>query len=112
MEHRMRITVVRRGWYPDLAGQYLENPAVGPCGLVKEGDSFLVDEEGFATLRKDPKFCPAAWACLKEKVERGFRGEPLYRRDWSRDERKLLVSCDDGARPVTFLLERLDGDVE
>ena len=57
----VRITVLRREFYPDLAEEYLsEGASVGPCPLQKEGDMFLYS--GSAPRPERP--CLWAWIDL------------------------------------------------
>ena len=41
---RVKITVLRKEFYPDFADEYLtEGREAGPCGLLNVGDSFVFE---------------------------------------------------------------------
>ena len=40
---RCRLTVVRRMWVEDLQARYLDDPEAGPCPLLNQGQSWLID---------------------------------------------------------------------
>ena len=42
MKTKVKITVLKREYYQDLADKYLANPQKGPCARVEEGQTFLV----------------------------------------------------------------------
>ena len=42
---RVKITVLRKEFYPDFADEYLtEGREAGPCALLNVGDSFVFEE--------------------------------------------------------------------
>ncbi|MBE0635756.1 TIGR04076 family protein [Candidatus Bipolaricaulota bacterium] len=69
---------------------------VVPCEFFKTGQSFTVD----ATSEMPEGFCSSAWFDLRDKLAACLRDEdPLT---------PLIVCCQDGLRPVTFRIERLE----
>ena len=96
----VRITVKRITRYPDLMEAY-ENPLENACGMA-EGMCFL-SEGG----KMPPGFCAAAWETLGPFAEALARGEGDFYGGWMKDPRTALLSCNDGFRPVSFLLEAL-----
>lgn len=100
---RCRITVVRKACYPDLIAQY-ENPIQHPCDL-EEGQVFLANG-----WEKPAGFCQSAWDSLSPFVlALSHGGEGLYD-GWMKNPRSAMISCNDGFRPVSFLIEALEED--
>lgn len=55
---RVKITVLRKEFYPEYADEYLtQGQSVGPCPLLEVGDEFIF--EGSAKMPEG--FCPWAW---------------------------------------------------
>ena len=98
---RVKITVIRKASYPDLMEKY-ELPLENPC-CMEEGQSFLLEQ-----AEKPVGFCDAAWNTLKPFVEKLLQGEGHFYGEWMKDPYTALLSCDDGFRPVSFLLERVE----
>ena len=99
--NKVRITVMRVACYRDLMEQY-ENPIQHACDM-KEGQVFLADG-----WRKPAGFCDSAWDTLSPFVMTlAHGGENLYD-GWMKNPRSAMLSCNDGFRPVSFLLEALD----
>ena len=62
---RVKITVLRKEFYPDFADEYLtEGREAGPCALLNVGDSFVF--EGGAQMPEG--FCPWAWIDIYHSV--------------------------------------------
>jgi uncharacterized repeat protein (TIGR04076 family) len=95
-----RITVLRKACYPDLSAQY-ENPLEQPC-TVEEGQVFVS-----ANGQMPENFCESAWQSLRPFVEELARGGGHFYDGWMKDPYSALVSCNDGFRPVSFLVEAL-----
>ena len=97
----VRITVVRKADYRDLAEKY-ENPIEAPC-TMKEGQVFLADG-----CRKPEGFCDSAWESISPFVMAlAYGAQGLYD-GWMKNPRSAMISCNDGFRPVSFLIEALD----
>lgn len=101
MRRQVRITVLKKEFYPELADQYLtEGRAAGPCPILNEGDSFVY--EGGAVMPEG--FCPWAWITLYSKAaDLAARAENT----WYKPNVKIGC-CTDGVRPVVFLLEGVE----
>lgn len=98
---KVKITVLRRSVYPDLMEMY-ENPIEHACDM-RIGDVFV------ARGGKIPKgFCGNAWQCIEKYVKPLAEGGGNFHDGWMKDPYSALVSCDDGFRPVSFLLEAVD----
>lgn len=97
----VRITAVRRTEYRDLMEKY-ENPIEHACD-IREGDSFLsVDGE------KPDGFCDSAWESVEKFVRALAEGGGNFYDGWMKNPRSALISCNDGFRPVSFLLEAVE----
>ena len=102
---KCRITVVRRTEYPDLMARY-ENPLEQACGL-EIGQVFI--SNGW---EKPDGFCQSAWDTLSPFVLALSHGGKNFYGGWMKNPRSAMLSCNDGFRPVSFLVETLDEDVE
>lgn len=101
MRQQVRITVLKREFYPELADEYLtEGRAAGPCPILNEGDTFVY--EGGAVMPEG--FCPWAWIDLYGQVaDLAGRAE----NSWYRPNVRVSC-CTDGIRPVIFRMEGID----
>lgn len=97
---RVKITVLRKEFYPDLADAYLtDGQSVGPCSLLQAGDTFIY--EGSSVMPKG--FCPWAWIDIYRNVTTLAAGGTY--RPWSLRDGQTIACCTDGIRPVVFNLE-------
>ena len=97
----VRITALRRTEYPDLMALY-ENPMEHPCD-IKDGQVF-VSCEG----RCPDGLCPEAWESMRRFVEELAAGGGNFFDGWMKHPHTALISCNDGFRHVSFLLEADD----
>ena len=102
---KVRITVMRIARYDDLMAQY-ENPILHACGMA-EGQVFTAN--GWA---KPEGFCDSAWDTLSPFVMALAHGAENLYDGWMKNPRSAMISCNDGFRPVSFLLEALDEDAD
>ncbi len=98
---RVRITVMRIACYPDLMEQY-ENPIEHACDMTL-GQIFVA--EGW---QKPEGFCGSAWDSLSPFVLALAHGGENFYDDWMKNPKSAMISCSDGFRPVSFLLEALE----
>ena len=97
----VRITVMRRARYDDLIAAY-EAYEPDPCQLA-EGQAFVSRDAG-----QPEGLCDSAWETLRPFVEalaRGEEGPRGFFDGWMKDPASAMVSCNDGFRPVSFLVE-------
>ncbi len=98
---KVRITVVKKARYDDLIEKY-ENPIKHACDL-KEGDIFV--SENYC---KPNGFCDSAWESISPFVlTLSCGGEDIYD-GWMKNKKSAMISCNDGFRPVSFLLETIE----
>ena len=102
---KVKITVMKTAYYKDLIEKY-ENPISHACDM-KEGQVFI------ANGREKPKdFCDSAWGSISPFVMTlACGGEDIYD-GWMKNKKSAMISCNDGFRPVSFLLEAMDTDPE
>ncbi len=100
---KVRITVMRIAKYEDLMAKY-ENPIEHACGM-RMGQTFI--SEGWA---RPAGFCESAWETLSPFVMALAHGAENFYDGWMKDPRSAMLSCNDGFRPVSFLVETLDED--
>ena len=102
---KVRITAVRVARHDDLIEKY-ENPIQHACS-VTEGQVWIANG-----WQKPEGFCDSAWDSVSSFVMTlAHGGENLYD-GWMKNPRSAMISCNDGFRPVSFLLEALDEDAE
>ncbi len=102
---KIRITAVRKVCYVDLMAKY-ENPIQNACSIM-EGQIFI------ANGWKRPKgFCESAWESISPFVMTlAYGGEDIYS-GWMKNKKSAMISCNDGFRPVSFLIETLEEDAD
>ncbi len=95
---QVKITAVRKADYKDLQARY-ENPIEHTCD-VREGMTW-VSVDG----KKPEGMCPEAWKTMREFVEELARGGGNFFDGWMQNPYSAMISCNDGFRPVSFLIE-------
>ena len=100
---KVRITVMRTARYDDLIEQY-ENPIEHACDM-KEGQVFIANG-----WQKPEHFCDSAWDTLSPFVMTLAHGGGDFYDGWMKNRKSAMISCNDGFRPVSFLVEALDGE--
>ncbi len=94
----VKITVVKIARYDDLIEKY-ENPIENACDM-REGMVFV--SRGF---QKPEGFCDSAWDSIQPFASAlSFGAEDFYD-GWMKNKKSAMISCNDGFRPVSFLLE-------
>lgn len=96
----VKITAIRKADYKDLQLRY-ENPIEHACD-VHEGQMWVAREG-----RMPEGMCDSAWKSMRPFVEALARGEGNFYDGWMRNPYSALISCNDGFRPVSFLLEAI-----
>ena len=97
----VKITVMRKARYDDLIEKY-ENSIEHACEL-KEGQVFIC--EGW---QKPEGFCDSAWESVSPFVMTLAHGGGNFYDGWMKNQKSAMISCNDGFRPVSFLLEVCD----
>lgn len=108
MAYKVKITVLKREYYQDLADKYLLDPHFGKCDKFYEGQEFIVGLQDYFDMMRC-QFCSEAWDALSRYIYTALQGgTPMA--DWSNDDNIMVVCCPDGVRPVIFKLERFEDD--
>ena len=102
---KIRITVVKKVRHDDLIARY-ENPIENACDMI-EGQIFIANG-----WQRPENFCLSAWETLSPFVMALSHGAENFYSGWMKNPKSALLSCNDGFRPVSFLLETLDEDAE
>ncbi len=72
---------------------------------MKEGDAFVANG-----WQKPEGFCDSAWDSISPFVlALASGGENIYD-GWMKNPKSAMISCNDGFRPVSFLLETAEED--
>ena len=95
---KIKITVMKKTEYPDLMNEY-ENPISHACALCV-GDSFIISK-----IKKPDKLCQSAWETMLPFVTDLFNGGGNFFDGWMKNPKSAMLSCNDGFRPVSFLIE-------
>ena len=96
-----KITVMRKTQYPDLMEAY-ENPIEHTCD-IQLGQTFLSKD-----AQRPDGLCESAWESMRPFVEELANGGGNFFDGWMKNEKSAMISCNDGFRPVSFLIETID----
>ncbi len=102
---KVRITVMRISEYRDLMERF-ENPIEHACGM-REGMVFTANG-----WERPEGFCESAWETVSPFVMTLAHGGGNFYDGWMKNEKSAMISCNDGFRPVSFLLEALEEDAK
>ncbi len=102
---KCRITVMRMARYEDLMERY-ENPMDHPCDLW-EGQVFVANG-----WQRPEGLCLSAWETMSPFVLALSHGAEDFYQGWMRNKKSAMLSCNDGFRPVSFLLEALEEEAD
>ena len=95
---KCKITVMRKTEYPDLSKEY-ENEIEHACD-IKVGDIF------YSIDGKRPNgLCESAWESMRFFVNELANGKGNFYDGWMKNPYSAMISCNDGFRPVSFLIE-------
>ena len=96
---------MRTASYRDLIERY-ENPIQHACEM-REGQVFVANG-----WERPEGFCVSAWERMSPFVMTLAHGGGDFYDGWMKDKKSAMISCNDGFRPVSFLLEALDAEAE
>ena len=102
---KCKITVMRITRYEDLMRQY-ENPISHACGM-EERQVFIANG-----WEKPEGFCQSAWDTLSPFVLALSHGGENFSDGAYNNPNAAILSCNEGFRTVSFLVEALDEDAE
>lgn len=102
---KCKITVIRKAQYKDLMDLY-ENPLENACDM-EEGQVFIANG-----WKRPEGLCESAWESMSAFVMTlAYGGEDIYE-GWMKNKKSAMISCNDGFRPVSFLIEALEEDAD
>lgn len=102
---KVRITVMKMVCHHDLIDKY-ENVLEHACDM-KVNQVFIANG-----WNKPEGFCSSAWESISPFVMTlSHGGEDIYD-GWMKNKKSAMISCNDGFRPVSFLIETLDVDAD
>ena len=102
---KVRITVKKMACYQDLIDQYV-NPIEHACDM-KLGQVFIANG-----WQQPEGFCDSAWETVSPFVMALAHGAEDFHDGWMKNKKSAMISCNDGFRPVSFLLEAMDEEAE
>lgn len=95
---KVKITAVKQVVHSDLIEKY-ENPIEHTCD-IKIGEEFI-SVDG----KRPQNLCESAWESMKEFVITLANGGGNFYDGWMKNPFSAMISCNDGFRPVSFLIE-------
>ena len=98
---KVKITVMKKARYDDLISQY-ENPIEHACDI--EMGQVFISENG----EKPKDLCDSAWESMSYFVKTLAEGGGDFYDGWMKNKYSAMISCNDGFRPVSFLLEVIE----
>ena len=100
---KCRITILRKAEYPDLMAKY-ENPIAHTCDHW-EGEVFIANG-----WQRPEGLCLSAWESMSPFVMALAHGGGDFYDGWMKNPKSACISCNDGFRPVSFLIEAVEED--
>ena len=94
----VKITVMKMVRHEDLMALY-ENPIEHACDMQVGQVFYSYNGE------KPDGMCESAWESMRSFAEALARGEGNFFDGWMKNPYSAMISCNDGFRPVSFLLE-------
>lgn len=98
---KCKITVMKTACYPDLMEKY-ENPIQHACDM-RQGMIFITDG-----CKRPEGLCESAWESMSPFVFTLSHGGENFYDGWMKNKKSAMISCNDGFRPVSFLIEALE----
>ena len=95
---KVKITVMKVAKYADLIAKY-ENEIEHACD-VQVGQTFVS-----VNATRPDGFCDSAWETISPFVTELANGGGNFYDGWMKNPHSAMISCNDGFRPVSFLLE-------
>jgi len=103
--NNVRITVMKKVCHTDLIEKY-ENPIEHACDM-ELGRVFITNG-----WQRPEGFCESAWDNVSPFVFALAHGAQDFYDGWMKNKKSAMISCNDGFRPVSFLLEAMDENAD
>jgi len=102
---KVEITVLKQTLHRDLVDEYIQDEAFrkqfGVCPIFEEGQRFVSED----WPNKPEGFCERAWPDIRHEVAMVMYGATV---PWIEEPGYTITCCNDGLRPVTFRIRRID----
>ena len=98
---KCKITALKRVEHRDLIEKY-ENPIQHACD-TRIGQTFISVD-----AKRPDGLCESAWESMRPFVETLARGGGNFYDGWMKNPHSAMISCNDGFRPVSFLIETIE----
>ena len=98
---KCKITVMKMARYDDLIEKY-ENPIEHACDMAL-GQTFISEN-----AQKPDGMCDSAWESMEYFVRTLAEGGGNFFDGWMKNGKSAMISCNDGFRPVSFLIETIE----
>ena len=92
---------MKRAVHTDLIEKY-ENPIEHACEM-EIGRVYITDG-----LHRPEGLCESAWDSIAPFAMALAHGAEDFYDGWMKNKKSAMISCNDGFRPVSFLLEAID----
>ena len=102
---KVKITAMKKAHYQDLIDKY-ENPIQHACD-VSEGQIWIANG-----WQQPSGMCTSAWESVSPFVMALAHGGENFYDGWMKNPKSAMISCNDGFRPVSFLIETLEEDAD
>lgn len=102
---KIKITVMKKVRHDDLIEKY-ENPIEHACDM-EEGQVFIANG-----WERPDGLCLSAWESMSPFVLALSHGGSNFYDGWMKNDKSAMISCNDGFRPVSFLIETLDCEAD
>lgn len=102
---KCKITVMKVVKHEALIAMY-ENPIEHSCDM-QEGHVFITNG-----WEKPVGMCDSAWTSLSPFVMTLSHGGTNLYDGWMKNPKTAMISCNDGFRPVSFLIEVMEEEAD
>lgn len=100
----VKITVLKCAWNEDLVEKYA-SPGLIPCDYHQPGQVYYTNG-----WQKPEGMCDNAWKSMMEYAMTLAHGGGNFYNGELKDKNAFIASCNDGFRPVSFLLEATEDE--
>jgi len=94
---RCKITVLKKAFFEDIVEKYVTFENYKPCECMTEGQVYYTG--GAFGNEKPEGFCDEAWKAIHNYALVLTSGGKVF------GQSRCIACCNDGARPVVFMLE-------
>jgi len=103
---KVKITVIKCAFHEDLATEYAK-PGTGACPVHEVGQVYYTNG-----WQKPDGLCDNAWKSMMEYCMTLAQGGGDFYDGNFMNPKIFISSCNDGFRPVSFLIEGTDEEIE